>query len=180
MIYRFKETSEKFGSNYQIQKAINESKLFKIEKGIYSDKKYNHYLEVFTIKYPNAIISGDSAYFYHNLTEVIPYRIYMTTDRNSGRFDDDSIHQSFSIKSLFNLGKTKINYDGIDINIYNKERMLLELVKNKNKTSYDYYKEIINSYRKIKENLDILKLQEYSTHYKNGNKLLQMIQDEVF
>ncbi len=34
------------------------------------------------------------------------------------------------------------------INIYDKERMLIELIRNKNQMAFDYYKEIISNYRK--------------------------------
>ena len=60
MVYTYKDLIDKYGSNYQIQKAVKEKKLYKIESGIYSDKENNHYLDIFTHKYPNAIISGDS------------------------------------------------------------------------------------------------------------------------
>jgi predicted transcriptional regulator of viral defense system len=180
MVYTHKELKEKYGSDYQIQKAVKNGNLYKIESGVYSDKKSNHYLEIFTKKYPNAIISGDSAYYYHNLTDVIPKKIFMTTDRTSGRFNDKYIIQSYSTSDYFNLGKTSIEFEGIKINIYDKERMLIELIKNKNNTPYDYYKEIINNYRNIKDKLNIYKLQEYATVYSNGEKLMSIIQDEVF
>lgn len=180
MVYSYKELKEKLGSDYKIKKAVNNGVVYKIESGIYSDKENNHYLEIFTKKYPNAIISGDSAYYYHNLTDVIPNRIFMTTDRTSGRFNDEHIIQSYSIDNYFNLGRTTIEFEGVKINIYDKERMLIEIVKNKNVTSYDYYKEIIENYRKIKNDLDIYKLQEYANIYSNGEKIMSLIQDEVF
>lgn len=180
VVYTHKELREKYGSNYQIQKAVKIGDLYKIQSGIYSDKQSNHYLDIFVKKYPNAIISGDSAYYYHNLTDVIPKKIFMTTQRTAGRFNDEHICQSYSIDNYFNLGKTSIEYEGVKINIYDKERMLVELIKNKNNTSYDYYKEIINNYRKIREDLDIYKLQEYANVHFNGEKIMTIIQDEVF
>ena len=180
MVYTHKELKEKYGSDYQIQKAVKDGNLYKIESGIYSDKQNNHYLDIFAKKYPNAIISGDSAYYYHNLTDVIPKKIFMTTDRTSGRFNDENIIQSYSTSDYFNLGKTNIEFEGVNINIYDKERMLIELVKNKNITPYDYYKEIINNYRNIKSEIDVYKLQEYAIVYSNGEKLMSIIQDEVF
>ena len=180
MVYAYKDLIDKYGSNYQIQKAVREKKLYKVESGIYSDKENNHYLDIFIHKYPNAIISGDSAYYYHNLTDVIPKKIFMTTDRKSGRFKDKHIVQSFSIDNYFNLGKTNIEFEGVNINIYDKERMLVELMKNKRTTPYDYYKEIIGNYRKIKDKLDVYKLQEYINIYPSGEKIMSMIQDEVF
>ena len=180
MIYNYIEIKKKYGSNYKINIAISKGLLYKIENGIYSTKKYNHYLEVFTKKYPKAIISSDSAYYYHNLTDVIPKKICITCERDSSRFSDKNINQSFSIDKYYNLGKCTIEYEGVMIKTYNKERMLLELVKNKNRTPYDYYKEIIENYRKIIDDLDVYKIQKYAKVYPNGNKLLKIIQDEVF
>ena len=37
---------KKYKSNYKIKKLIEEGKIFKIEKGIYSDKKEVNYLEI--------------------------------------------------------------------------------------------------------------------------------------
>lgn len=39
MLYTHKELLKTYKSNYQIEKAVREQKVFKIEKGIYSDKK---------------------------------------------------------------------------------------------------------------------------------------------
>ena len=48
--------------------------------------------------------------------------------------------------------------------------MLVELIKNKNNTPYDYHKEIIDNYRKMKNELDVYKLQECAKIYSNGEK----------
>ena len=56
----------------------------------------------------------------------------------------------------WNIGKAEINYNNIKIKIYDKERMLIELVRHKNKISYEMYKEIINNYRLIIDKLDLL------------------------
>ena len=58
--------------------------------------------------------------------------------------------------------------------------MLIELVKNKKNTPYDYYKDIIDNYRKQKSTIDLYKLYEYACVYPNGEKIISMIQDEVF
>lgn len=51
--------------------------------------------------------------------------------------------------------------------------MLVELIKNKNNTPYDYHKEIIDNYRKMKNELDVYKLQECAKIYSNGEKIMQ-------
>ena len=39
----------------------------------------------------------------------------------------------------------------IEIHMYNKERMLVELLRNKNKLPFDYYKEILENYKQFCE-----------------------------
>lgn len=39
MLYTHKELLNIYKSNYQIEKAVKENKIFKIEKGIYANKK---------------------------------------------------------------------------------------------------------------------------------------------
>ena len=84
----------------------------------------------------------------------------------------------FSFLFIFLLQKTQIN--GITINIYDKERMLIELARNKNQMGYDMYKEIIANYRKIVDNLDMEKIEKYLLYFPYGDKLFDIIQDEVF
>ena len=57
--------------------------------------------------------------------------------------------------------------------------MLIELVRNKNNMSYDMYKEIINNYRLIVDELNLLKIQEYLSNFKSKDKYLKIIQEEV-
>lgn len=180
MLYSYKEVKNKYKSDYQIKKAIDHNEIYKIEDGIYSDRTNVHYLEVITKKYPNAIISSHSAYYYHNLTDIISPKIYLATVRDSYKISNDRISQSFVVTNLFELGKTKIEYEGIIINIYDKERMLIELVRNKNNMGYDLYKDIIQNYRKISNILDISKIEKYIFNFNNGEKLFSIIQDEVF
>ena len=83
-------------------------------------------------------------------------------------------------EELYNLGKTEIDYEGIKINIYDKERTLIDLARNKNQIGYDLYKEIISNYRKLADSLDTQKIEEYLQYFVNGDKIFEIIQDEVF
>lgn len=180
MLYTHKELLNKYKSNYQIEKAVKENKIFKIEKGIYANKKNVHYLEVLVKKYPKAIITGESAYYYHNLTDVIPDKLYLATNRTAVRINNNKIKQISVSDNLFELGKETIVYEGATINIYNKERMLIDLARNKNQIGYDLYKEIISNYRKLANSLDTQKIEEYLQYFVNGDKIFEIIQDEVF
>ena len=180
MLYNYSELLAKYQSAYQIQKAVDNKEIYKIEKGIYSDVPSVHYLAIENKKYPYAVITSYSAYYYHNLTDVIPNKMYLATDRNNRMIYSNKIKQIRVKDELYNLGKTQIEYEGIKINIYDKERMLIDLARNKNQIGYDLYKEIISNYRKQVNSLDTQKIEEYLQYFVNGDKIFEIIQDEVF
>lgn len=135
MLYTRKEISRRYNSTYQLNKALKNKKIFKIQNGIYSDEEYVNPLAVITKKYPNAIFTMDSAFYYWNLTDVIPDKFCLATKRINVRYKDENIKQYFIEESLFKFGKTTLNIENVEINIYDKERMLVELVRKKTRNS---------------------------------------------
>ena len=161
MLYTRKEISNIYNSTYQLNKAIYEKKIFKIQNGIYSDEEYVNPLAVVTKKYPKFIFTMDSAFYYWNLTDVIPDKFCLATKQTSIRINEEDIKQYFVDDEIFEIGKTILKVENTEINIYNKERMLVELLRNKNKLPFDYYKEIILNYRKIINTIDIALVMDY-------------------
>lgn len=179
MLYFHKELKEKLKSDYQIQKAVEEKKYFKVDDGLYSDKPNADYIEIIAKKFPNFVIYGDSAYYYHNLTDFIPSKVVLATTKNN-KIRSKFVKQVRLTDELFNIGITQTQINGITINIYDKERMLIELARGKNGMGYDMYKEIITNYRKIADNLDMEKIEKYLSYFPHEDKLFEIIQDEVF
>ena len=56
MLFSYGECEAKYGTNYKIQKAINEGVLYKIASGIYSDTKNVSEIEIIAFKYPNGVL----------------------------------------------------------------------------------------------------------------------------
>lgn len=181
MLYRYSELlkSYKFNSDKKIKQALNEKKIFKLDCGFYSEKNDYSELEFISKKYNNAIFNSDSAFFYQGLTDNIPTKYYLSTKKKARKIINDKIIQTFMDDKYFDIGISEIYYNNVKIRIYDKERLLIELVRNKNNISYDMYKEIINNYRQIIDSLNLLKLQTYLQKFNNGDKYLKMIQDEV-
>lgn len=181
MIYRYSELLKKgiYNNDIEIKRAINENKLFKIEFGLYSDKKINSKLEIISKKYENYIFNSDSAFFYHGLTDNIPLKYHLSGRRGSQKIKNEDVIQTFMDDKYFEIGDSFIFYNNVKLRIYDKERMLIELVRNKNSISYDMYKEIINNYRNIINSLNLLKLQDYLCKFNDGEKYLRIIQEEV-
>ena len=180
MLYTRKEISKKYNSTYQINRALENKEIFKIQNGIYSDEEFVNPLLVINKKYPNAIFTMDSAFYYWDLTDVIPDKFHLATKRNNIRYRDEDIRQYFVEENLFEFGKTTLKVENVEINIYDRERMLIELVRKKAQIPFDFYKEIISNYRKIANDLDSFKISEYISYYKNEETLYARVQSEVY
>ena len=77
------------------------------------------------------------------------------------------------------MGKTTIEYDGVDITIYNEERLLIELIRNKRKFSFDLYKEIISNYSKLIHKMDMTQIMEYAYELPKTNMVMETIRLEI-
>ena len=180
MVYSYKELKEKYGSDYQIKKKLSSKELHKIVGGVYSDKEIANPLSVVCKRYPKTIITMDSAFYFYNLTDVIPQNIHIATKMHSYVIPDKYINQYFINDELFDIGKTTCNINDEIINIYDKERLLIELIKRRNQIPFDYYKEIINNYRNISNELNIKRLEKYLSNFSLEDKIFDIIQKEVF
>ena len=180
MVLTFSECIEKYGSKYNLKKKIAQGELFQLEKGIYSDKKYVPEFQVISKKYPTAIFTSRSAYYYHHLTDTIPDMYYLATNYSAAKISDMRVIQIFENSGKLELGVEYMEYGNANIRIYNKERMLVELLRNKNKLPFDYYKEILNNYRKIVNNLDIPLIQDMAIELPKSRMIMEALQTEVF
>ena len=180
MIYSYNELRKNFKSHDKIKQMLLDKKIFKIEKGIYSDNNNVNYLEVLTKKYPNAVFTLDSAFYYHNLTDVIPEKECLALRRNSTKISDNRVKVIYYQDKFFEIGKSTLTVNGVDIQIYDKERMLIELIRNRKTLGFDYYKEIIGNYREIKDSLNTKKIAEYISKFAIEDYLYDVIMKEVF
>ena len=57
--------------------------------------------------------------------------------------------------------------------------MLIELLRYKNKMPYDYYKEVLHSFRKILPKLDMQAIQDYAYEAPKSGKIMEALQTEV-
>lgn len=179
MVLTYKQCIEKYGSDHMLKKEIAEGNLFQKEKGIYSLNRTCSELEVISAKYPKAVFTGESAFYYHGLTDVIPNFYHLATARTDGRIKDARVKQTYLKADLFDMGKMKMPYHNTEICIYNLERMLIELVRFRGRMPFDYYKEIISSYRNRVETMDIAKVEKYADKFKHADKLMEIIELEV-
>jgi len=180
MVYSYKDLLIELGSRASIEKALKNRELFRLKNGIYSDNDMIDPIVIISKKYTNAIITMDSAFYYYNLTDVIPQKVHVATSRNARKINDQEVEQYYLTDNILNQGKTQVEVQGVLVNMYDKERLLIELIRKRASIPFDYYKEIIDNYRKISYELDMSKIEEYVALFKNEVGLFNILQREVF
>lgn len=179
MLYSYQDCIKKYGTDYKIKKELQEGLLFRMEKGVYSDTQYVSELEIIAMKYPDAIFTLNSAFYYYGLTDIIPDYYYLATPKGKRQIKDPRIKQIFDNSLAVNLGVTTMKYNEIDITIYNRERLLIEFIRNKRKFPFDAYKEIVSSYRKIINELDIAEISDYAYVLPKTQMIMDTLRKEV-
>ena len=180
MVYTYKECKQKYKTDYEIRKQLESGLLIRVQRGIYTDEVNESDLAIMSKQYPNAVLTLNSAFYYHNLTDTIPQHYYLMTDKNCTKIQNTKVKQFFDNSDSLNIGLMTMQYDGATIRIFNKERMLVELIRNKNSLPYDYYKEIIKNYRDIVDELDIQAIQEYVEKLPKSCFVRRTLQAEFF
>lgn len=180
MLYNYKEALNKFGSRKKIKNMVDRNDLFKVNFNIYSENKNVSPLALYSKKYPKSVITLDTALYFYHLTDVIPDKIMIATYNKARKIDDVNVKQIYSKDdNLYTGTVTLYDVDG-EINIYDKERLLIEFIKRRNYYSFDYYKEVIHNYRDIADELDMEKIEKYLKNCKYPDKVFDVIQREVF
>lgn len=101
------------------------------------------------------------------------------TGQKDAPIHDTRVQQIYTRSDLLPLGCVEQEYDGTTIRIYDKERMLIELLRNKNKMPHDMYKEILYNYRRIIDSLEIWRIQEYAEIFPKSKMIKRAFREEV-
>ena len=179
MLYDWKEINKEYGYPQKVRLALGRGEIYKLGHGLYSDKPVANPFAYVAAKYPYAIITMDTAFFVYGLTDVVPDKTFLATKRNATRIIDSDVTQVYQSAEIFGHGKTTVRYEGVDINIYDRERMLVEALRNSKALPFDYYKEIITAYRKISNELDYRKIEDYISLFKRSEFLFNAMRREV-
>jgi len=178
-LYTYKEAIDTYGTRAELARLLRSGKLFNPARNVYSSEEYTDPLAIAMKAYPHSILTGLTAFYIHGLTDRIPQRIDLATKRNATRISNSEIKQHFVANDIFDLGKTVVEHDGVQVRIYDLETMLFYLVKHDDKLPHDLFKEVMKAYRKKSHELDYSKLKRYADIRPGGRTNLERIVREV-
>ena len=161
-------------------KAVADGRLKKVEPGVYSDGGRISELETIQFKYPKGIIVFDSAFFYHNLTDMIPDAYHLAVPSNATAIKDPRVRQYFFPAAIHQIGVVEIEYCGDKVRTYDLERLLIDTARMKSKLPSDLYKEVILSFRARIGMLSEEKIGAYLPLFPKRNMIERILYEEVF
>ena len=169
-----------YGSDYFIRKKLEAGELFQIEKGIYDESSFVPELALLCYKYPNAVLTMYTAFYVHGLSDEVPILTDMATDRDSAKIRDSRVRQYFEPKDYFKTGVMTASFMGYSLPVYDRERMLIELIRHRSKLSHERYKELIGTYRNLIKELDKDKIMLYASTAPKSASITRSLEIEVF
>lgn len=174
MIGTYQDFLSRYGNERQLRNALAKKQLFRIAHGFYSDEPGKTAAYV-AKRYPEAIFTGRSAFYHYGLSDLAPSKFELASLLGTTRISEDEIKQHFQIAAIFPLGRTV--EEGIPY--YNRERLLIELFRLKKAYPFDYWKEVLTSYRGISSQLDFFKIVSYLQKMRGGEKILFAIREAL-
>ena len=180
MLKTHKECIKQLGSDLAIGKALIEKKLFRVDRGVYSDSPVVPFIEIVQKRYPDSFIALDSAFFYQGLTDIIPEEVHIATDRRASRITDKRIVQHFVPAKILRVGVTEITYNSGTITTYDLERLSIDAIRMRSKLPYELYKSVILSLRSRSNELYPAKIDDYLDGFPYRESIADTIRKEIF
>ena len=181
MTMTYRDALEEYGSRYRLRKALSKGEVIRRFRGLYAKAdELESPLADIAARYPDAILTGATALYLHGLIDMPPETIDAASATGATKIVIPGIRQTFVRPDVLEVGKIEMEADGAHVAVYNEERMLLELMRTRNKLPYDLYREAVQSYRREADELDIYKLQDYAEAIPRGSAYLNRAMEEVF
>ena len=144
---------------------VEKNKINRVSRGVYSlPNELDDEFFIINSKSKNAIFSNLTALYFHGLSDRIPIKYDVTVKRDyKGSLQKESnINLYYVKKEYINLGlsSVKTNY-GNTVRVYDIERSICDIIKNKNKLDLELYNKAIRNYFYSKTK-DTNKLYDYA------------------
>lgn len=157
-----------------LSRLIDEHVIERVSRGIYiKSNDIPDDMVVLQNKSKNAIYSHMTTLYLYGLSNRIPIKYDITVNQGyNGTLQRDNNVNLFYIKrDLLNLGLTTYMLDsGYEIKVYDLERTICDIIKNKNRLDQEVVNKAIREYF-YSNNKNVLKLYEYAKKLKIYDKV---------
>ena len=166
-IMRTKELQKENIFYRRLQQLIDEGYVEKVRYGYYQWIDEEDFSEAGTVirLFPDAILCMDTALRYYKYSDRTPAQWHLTVSKDSGksRFNIDYpfIKPYYVEPKILEIGLSNGNMDGHEVRIYDKDRVICDCLRYRNKMDKEIFNRAIQSYIADPEK-SIPKLLEYA------------------
>lgn len=156
-----------------------EGKISRISRGYYILKNSvpdNFYIVLSKSK--NAVFSHATALYLHNLSDRNPtiYDITVPYSRGNSYKEENNVNLHYVKVELLDLGLIEIDSPfGMKVKVYNVERTICDIIKNKNKIDSEIFVKALQQYSRSKSK-DLNKLMRYAKQLKIDRKVREYME----
>lgn len=135
-----------------LQKLIQQGYVEKVRYGYYQWVDHDDFSEVGTVTrlFPDAILCMDTALRYYGYSDRTPADWHLAVSKDSGKsrfkIDYPFVKPYYVEPSLLELGLTVGEIDGHEVRIYNKDRLICDCLRYRNKMDKEIFNKAIQSY----------------------------------
>lgn len=159
-----------------LKESLAKYEIVKIANGFYAlpGEEIDEYV-YFSHRVPKGIFSHETAAYLHGLSTRMPIVYVMSVMKGANvsriKSERDDIVFKYVRADYYDIGKTLIkNPYGREVAVYDKERTILDLIKDKNRVDTFVFSEAIKLYFSSNDK-DLLKLSKYAIVMKMENPL---------
>lgn len=159
-----------------LNKLVANGQLERIMHGVYAspDKDINEFW-LMGEKYKNGIYSHNTALYFYGMTDRTPIQLDMTFPSNN-RVNNEYLNIHYIKNEYHKLGLTTLKLeDKTEIQIYNVERTICDIIRDRNKIDPQIFNNAMNEYIKRKDK-NLILLYEYARKFKIENILAQYME----
>lgn len=158
---------------------IKENELEQISHGVYATKDtWIDAMYIVHLRCEQAVFSHETALFLHDLTDREPmeYEITVKTGYNPSKLKEDGIKVYTVKKELHGEGIVMMQTPfGHSFPVYNKERTICDIIRNRNNTEVQTFQTALKQYAKRKDK-DLRLLMQYATKFRVDKILRQYLE----
>jgi len=157
IVYTKQLTDDKIHRQY-LRELVNNEYIEQVSRGVYvrKGKTVNEFF-LLQQRFKSGIFSHNTALYFWGLTDRTPLKVDMTFPDNM-RVKDETIFSHYRKRDFYDFGITELKLDdGTVIKVYDLERTICDLVRDRNKEDIQIFKHALNEYLKRKDkNLHLL------------------------
>lgn len=135
-----------------LQTLMEQGAVEKVRYGYYQWVNPNDCSDVGTVirLFPDAIFCMETALWYYGYSDHIPHEWHLAVSKDSGKsrfkIDRPFVKPHYIIPAYLGLGLTYGDIDGYTVRLYDKERVICDCLRSRNKMDKEIFNKAIQSY----------------------------------